>query len=306
MYSLDQLRRGLSTPSLFFREANRRYYRALSGRAWNAEGIDIFSEDWDNLIILDACRYDAFERANPFDGELESRISRGSNTVEFLRGNVQGRTLDDTVYVTANPQFYRNRDRLDAEFHSVLNIWAEDGWDEETGTVLPETVTKRAVEAAERYPNKRLFVHYVQPHYPFIGTDTSFDKGHLDDEAEEGYNVWSKIMEGDLSIEETEIWSMYLDNLRVALRSVESLVQGLSGLTVVSSDHGNMFGERCPPFPIREWGHPRGLYTDQLVKVPWLRLEGTERREIEAEEGTGGLQGIEETAEDRLRELGYV
>jgi hypothetical protein len=41
-------------------------------------------EDWDNLIILDACRYGAFERNNTIPGALEYRFSRGSMTGEFF------------------------------------------------------------------------------------------------------------------------------------------------------------------------------------------------------------------------------
>ncbi len=50
----------------------------------------IFSEPWDNLIILDACRYDVFEevfKKRNMKGKLEYRISRGSWTVEFLLEN---------------------------------------------------------------------------------------------------------------------------------------------------------------------------------------------------------------------------
>jgi hypothetical protein len=37
-------------------------------------------EDWDTLLILDACRYDLFAEEVPFGGRLESRISLGSSS----------------------------------------------------------------------------------------------------------------------------------------------------------------------------------------------------------------------------------
>jgi len=39
-----------------------------------------------------------------------------------------------------------------------------------------------------------------------------------------------------------------------------------------------MFGERASPIPIQEWGHPEGIWTDKLVKVPWLEVPYKERR----------------------------
>lgn len=60
-------------------------------------------EDWDNLVLLDACRYDQFERLNTISGVLENRISQGSSTFEFLTENIAGKKSHDTVYVTSNP-----------------------------------------------------------------------------------------------------------------------------------------------------------------------------------------------------------
>jgi len=69
----------------------------------NPSGTDVMSEDWDNLILLDACRYDAFSKVNTLKGNLEERVSKGSTSKEFIKSNFVGRELHDTVYITANP-----------------------------------------------------------------------------------------------------------------------------------------------------------------------------------------------------------
>jgi hypothetical protein len=125
MYSLSQLKRGLSTPALFLREVNRLYHRRLNGRDYNTDGVDIFAEDWDVLAILDACRYDLFAERVDLPGQLEARESRGSSTVEFLRGNVDGRDLLDTVYVTANPKLAEHAEEIEAQFHAVVDVWRD-------------------------------------------------------------------------------------------------------------------------------------------------------------------------------------
>ena len=307
MYSFTQLKRSLETPALFGRELNRLYHRRLNARRYNTRGTDIFAEDWDTLIILDACRYDMFERISDLPGRLETRTSRGSSTPEFLRANFDDRELLDTVYVTANPQLYRKRDQIETTLHAVIDVWNEEGWNEQYGTVLPETVAEAAIDAAETYPNKRHVVHFMQPHYPFLSDETEFDKGHLENEDAEEGNAWTQLIEGTVEVDVELLWELYDDNLRRALPSVERLLTELSGRTVVTADHGNMIGERARPVPIRPGGHPRGLYTEQLVKVPWLVCDGEARRQITAETPTRAHDDVDENVvTERLRNLGYA
>ncbi|ODR80575.1 hypothetical protein BG842_03890 [Haladaptatus sp. W1] len=307
MYSPSQLRRGLRSPNLFLREANRQYHRRLNKREYNTDGIDVIDEDWDNLLILDACRYDMFKDNSTLPGRLESRYSRGSTTVEFLRANFSEREMKDTVYVTANPQLYRNYDDINPHFHAVENVWLEAGWDDEFQTVLPETTTEAALRAAEEYPNKRLIVHYIQPHYPFITDSTSFDKGYLDNPDSDTRDFWGRKMESELDVSRGSIWHAYTGNLLRSLPHVEQLMDALTGRTVVTADHGNMVGERAFPFPIREWGHPRGMYTEELVKVPWLVHENGPRKDITTEGSDEEMEAVDDAVvSDRLEQLGYM
>ena len=290
---------------------NRLYHTRLGRQSYNTSGLDVLEQPWDNLVILDACRYDLFRtvygEAERLPGELAPVESKGANTVEFLKANFAGRTLHDTVYVTANPQLYRYRNAIDVEFHSEQHIWREEGWDNEAGTVRPETVTEYALNAAVEFRDKRLIVHYMQPHYPFLHSDTEFDKDHLQSSDLADPNFWEQIMSGDLQVSRQQIWELYEDNLRALREHLEVLLKELAGRTVVTSDHGNMVGERARPIPVREWGHPRGIYTPELVMVPWLVHRTGTRREIVAEpprERSGGV--AEHIVVDRLRDLGYV
>lgn len=310
MYSLSQIRTGLAHPAFVARELNRLYYRVCGDGRYNTDGVDIFAEDWDNLLVLDACRYDLFRDRNTIEGDLQRRISRGSSTFDFLRGNFAGKRFPDTVYVTANPVPYHYRNEIDAEFHDVVHIWREDGWHKELGTVLPETTTEYARRAADRYPNKRLLVHYIQPHYPFLDADLEFDKGHLEDPDTDDPdpNFWRRRLLGDLDVSTETMWHAYADNLDAVLPHVADLLADLGGRSIVTSDHGNVFGERSFPIPIREWGHPTGVYIPDLVTVPWLVVEGDgERREITAAEATRDLSDVDAgVVSDRLESLGYI
>jgi len=208
-----------------------------------------------------------FETNHALPGTLESRLSRGSSTVEFLRGNFHSRDLLDTVYVTANPKLHEHRDDIDTRLHAVRDVW-RDGWDETHNTVLPEQTTAAAVDAAAAFPTKRSVVHYIQPHYPFLAGGNPFDSEQAFLRPDEP-GSWHQVMTGELSVSRERVWDAYVATLDRALTAVEDLLSEIKGKTVVTADHGNMVGERARPVPVREWGHPTGVYTSELVRVPW-------------------------------------
>lgn len=310
MYSLAQIRRGLrrslDDPSVLARECNRVYHRRLYRREFNTDGLDVMAADWDTLIVLDACRYDTFEAECDLPGRLERRESRGSHTVEFLAGNFADRDLEDTVYVTASPQLRRWWDRIDTKLHDVIDVWREDGWNDEHHTVLPETMMAYALDAHDRYPNKRLVVHFLQPHYPFIDAPRELNPRRFGD-TDDRPDIWGLLRRGDADVDPESVRRAYRDNLNRALPAVRELMDELDGRTVVTSDHGNMFGERAAPLPIREWGHPPGIYTDPLVSVPWHVHESGARRRITRGESADEEGPVDEDVlTDRLEQLGYV
>jgi hypothetical protein len=282
---------------------NRAYFTRLGVRKYNPDGINIFQADWDSLVLMDACRYDALERyAQELPGRLNSRISRGSMTIEFLEANLTDRDLLDTVYVTATPQFSHFRDKLRTRFHAIINIWADDEnlWTAPDGrkAVLPKTVTEFAIKANERYPGKRLLIHYTQPHLPFINP--------ANDTLADPKNIYRMKYSGKLDVHMNEIRRAYFRNLRRAIPHVADLMNTLEGKTVVSADHGELLGERGFPIPVRMWGHPHGVYLNELVRVPWLVYENG-RREITSEPlMENQIEPAEEVVEDHLENLGYI
>lgn len=294
---IDSLKSGLRNPELFAMEGLRITHRLLGNSR-----CQVASEDWDNLIILDGCRLDLFKETCDFDGELQTRISAGSCTPEWLGENFD-EEYPDTVYVSANPQTQIHG--VEDCFHESIRIW-NDCWDEELSTAVPSKVADRAAEIASEFPHKRILVHFVQPHYPFIGEQgqTIHHRG-FDEDARRGkpvhetdeQTVWDRLEAGD--VDKETVWSAYKENLELTLPHVERLADGLKGKTVVSSDHGNGLGE---------WGiygHPCGHYHPTLVDVPWFIPPFDERKQMQ----DGELQDPEETdelAKERLEDLGYV
>lgn len=310
MYSLEQLQRGIQNPRQGLRELNKLYWTRGNLRDFNPEGVDIFEEDWDNLIILDGCRYDALKEQLPaydINGDLQQRTSRGSATWEFLRGNFHGKRLDDVVYVTASTILYQGsvfREDLDVELHDVIDVWTSGIEYGEDGTP-PENVAREARAANEDYPNKRLVIHFVQPHAPYLG-----DLGR-EQFPDFSPNPLSERFLGRIDTPEATLRAIYRENLGLVLDEVEELVPELPGKTVVTADHGMLLGEREKPVPIKSFGHPGSLYVEEMVTVPWLVIKGERRKRIVP--GSAGDEyakkrsdDLDEKARDHLEQMGYL
>jgi len=298
MYSFSDLQTALENPKWFARELNRLYAHRLNLRDHNPEGIDIFEADWDNLIILDACRYDEFERACKFNGELSKVQSRGATSSEFIRGNFTGRQLYDVVYVSANAYYPYLRDEIDAEIHAFIGLHTDEKRDAGGGlTTHPETVTEHALTAHDSYPNKRLAIHYFQPHQPYIG---SYGRNRF----EPARGLPHLVNQTNPTNE--ELLRAYRENLEIVLKEVKVLLDELPGKSVVTADHGEMFGERMWPIPVTDYGHHDGAHIDELLDVPWFVSQNGSRKDITAEppENMDDEVDTEELA-TQLRALGY-
>jgi hypothetical protein len=251
-----------------------RYYPGYPGYG---DAVHVMEEDWDTLIVLDACRADYFETVADLEDydAYESRISLGSHSSEWTRRNFQGEEFGDTVYVSANP--HTSLEAGDA-FHHIVELWEED-FDEDAGVVLPEVVRDATIDAHEAFPDKRLIAHFMQPHGPFVGSDI-----------EEPYE------------DEAEYWRAYQQNLDHVLTFAEDLIEEIPGRTAITADHGQAYTKGWKDL-VGIGGHKPRLRFPSLVEVPWAVVEAGDRREVRA----GDVSTAEgEQVRDRLEKLGYL
>lgn len=282
--------------STVYKESGRLVGKALNFYHRHIRGIErvsVLEGDWDILVILDACRADTFSEVNTMDGELSQIHSVGSKTGEFLVETFGDQEFSDTVYISANP----NLTVCKATFHKRVRLW-EDEWDDELGVVPPEAVTRRAIEEATESPHKRLIVHYMQPHIPFIGPEgRSLLSSDVVEQTNHGVKFWRQMRtSSQLSL---DIKRCYRENLRISLPHVQRLIDAVDGKTVVTSDHGNEFGW----FGI--YGHPGGVYTPGTIVVPWFEPPYSERRSIVEGTATDGPEAQDSQIHERLAALGY-
>ena len=288
--------------------ANNMYFRLKYNK-----GEKIGNKNWDNLVILDACRYDYFAEAISDDlipGELSKYISRGSHSREFMEENFYNEQLHDTIYITTNP--FAERIPEDVFYKIDLLI---DEWDETIGTVPPEVVVKSAIKAHDEHPNKRLIIHFMQPHAPFIGPTAKRIRKEFDTK---GYDInlerdvddrrtgvsWKSLVKNNKIAEET-FRTAYKETLDITLQEIAKLLPELNGKSVITADHGEMLFERVTPITRPEPHHPYNVYTKQLCFVPWHEVPYDSRREVKAETPLKEVDIEQDKIDKRLQSLGY-
>ncbi|MGQ3413126.1 hypothetical protein [Natrinema versiforme] len=285
------------------------------------EDQHFLESEWDYCLVLDACRYDVFSEVYDeyLDGTLEKRWSVGSSTPEWAYRTFTGD--HDIAYFSGNP-FINDLGiplnelkwgaSCDYEWSAtehisdVFDVW-KTGWDDDLGTVPPESIAEafrnntEAVEQADR-----TVLHYMQPHAPYLSRGKGqklkqIQKGiRKQEEAEKaetdgggalsslGDTIRPKVedkLEGSELAQKAGLWleldpadlvkngtreaalELYEENLRIALESVSELVDELDGRVVVTADHGEAFGEEGV------WEHHIETHIPPLMEVPWLEVE---------------------------------
>lgn len=248
----------------------------------------VVDESWDVLVILDACRYDVLNAENPWSADCHCAVSQESNTgpwFEYNFLNIPKQQAGDIVYVTANPRV--SSANIPTDWFEDLEEVHEYAWDADIGTVHPDDLTDAALRMHDRYPDKRLVAHYIQPHGPLAGSS---------DPSLSTYS-YERLQKGEVSKE--YVMEMYSQSLHYALQAVDRLVEHVDGRVVVTADHGESLGEGGL------YGHPPHSKSKYLLQVPWIELEGrgtpipesllerrTERKTVDRDQ--------------RLRDLGYM
>ncbi|MHA2407953.1 MAG: hypothetical protein ACXACA_06250 [Candidatus Ranarchaeia archaeon] len=282
--------------------------------------INIMDEQWNYLIVLDACRYDYF--SNLFDGffqgKLEKAYSPASCTLEWCIKSYP-KYYEDVVYVSANP-YINSKARVRGfkasdHFFRVIDVW-EWGWNEQLGTVHPQKINEITMNLKDKYPEKRLIIHYLQPHAPYMSYDlgNGFPKPHAKGPILTGIQdkkpnrirkllrpinyLVQKYSSLESLFGNRPSWTIkeflnipasgpmevvlrkvgieglrqaYEDNLKMVLSYVTRLVETLSGVIIVTADHGELLGEK------RSYSHGCGNKNLLLKEVPWLVIEKEEK-----------------------------
>jgi hypothetical protein len=277
-------------------------HRAVSGvlgKTGFFQDPPVFEDDWDILIVLDACRHDVIcEMASEYEylpKEIPYRYSVGSASDTWMERTFTSKyrnELLETAYITGNPN---TESSLQHENLLLLDeVWKTE-FDNELGTTPARPITDRAISTHRSLNPERMILHYMQPHFPSIPDPLGFGirKGATDPDKHTW--IWEDGKPSGISL--TQIWKSYRENLRYVLDELTLLLKNVdSDRVIITADHGNAYGEWGL------WGHPHYVIP-VLRKVPWIKTSATDKQTKEPE--VESTQKESQTVEDQLRALGY-
>jgi len=253
--------------------------------------------DWDVLVVLDACRYDALSRVTHWP--VESCRSPGTATGQWLRACERSGVLEDSYVATGNVN-YANWDVGAAE---IEHVW-RDHWSDHLGNVLPEPV----LDAADDFladGSRPVVAHILPPHAPYVAKvgnswipafpDTDVWRRNPDRDDEDKLSPQVAMASGQVDMDRA------IDGYRASVEATwNTVVDYVSEwvaddiTVIVTADHGETFGR------LRDWGmygHPNKVHVGPLTKVPWIVFESA--APIDENESATGVQ-------EKLEALGYV
>jgi len=275
------------------------FSRRLLPQPVGLEETNYFEEEWDLLIILDACRVDALKIVQDEYSFLESITSinsLGSSSEEWMEATFIDEfrnDIDEAAYITGNPH---SKFAIDTQPGLIEEVW-QYGWDQDNATIPPNPITDKTIELGRTTDFDRYIVHYMQPHFPTLGPE-EFDDGMNPSETggARQSTVWEKLRAGTVS--KDQAWNAYIDNLRTVLDSVATLLENFDAeKVVISADHGNAFGE------FGMYGHDGYIPLQAVRTVPWC--ETTARDKHTRDVVVSEMQS-DSTVEERLSDLGYL
>lgn len=260
-------------------------------------GVLIFEQDWDLMIVLDACRFDVMAEVADNLNWLpapECKRSVGTGSREWMEGNFgeeQTTEMKKTAYITANP--WSENKCKEEDFRLLEEVW-RFGHDTDLDVTPPRTVTDKTIQVGREYDIERCLVHYMQPHAPFI---PQIEKNKQIMAQCDGFenSIWRAVLRGRVDAE--WVWEAYKQNLRLVLEDVKLLIDNFDAeSTIVTADHGNAIGE---------WGlfGHSGPAIAPVVNIPWIKTSATDNNTHKPD-----FPDKEPTRnrEEQLEKLGYL
>jgi len=259
----------------------------------------IHSTDWDVLLVLDACRYDFFERYYEeilTEGGLQKTTSSTTFTFGWIMDNfgegfdatfICTEPIKDSIHDVSNKIKHGNTIDVTKYFRWVLDVYS-------TGWVKPGLIYPEAVNQALRHhldnSGHRVIVKYIQIHDPYIYW---LKKGFVGN----GYKQlikgnWRKLLYEVISDETywtvckkfgvppenwlNDLWLKhgnggivkgYCEDLLMMMRYCKGIIDDYPDRNIViTSDHGERLGE------YGRYSHG-GKRTTVIKEVPWFEVK---------------------------------
>jgi len=336
--SLEKLKEGLQNPVKSMKYMKSRTAPFLSGIEATVSsrfpvGDNVLDKEWDLLIVLDTCRFDALKEAKQSgdfmsldSSKIKPYYSVGGSTLEWT-----AQTFRESHYESANEIDYIAGNVLVEEVFDGRRTpesiddaaWSPTKWNTLSKSTLnkfvsvgslrevtgpsrghkdrphpsAQLVTDLTIEHGRQHSPERLIVHYIQPHYPYYTAVESGKREELDDWEVFPFN---NLRFGEIS--KATVWDRYMTELNSALKAIDILLRNYDAERVaITADHGEAFGERHLGVP--GYKHRVGMLHPKVRRVPWATTSATDTGERTP---NVNVKSSNQSRKEMLKSLGYL
>lgn len=292
-------------------------------------GTNVYSRDWDVLILLDTCRVDALKQVAPeydFLTGVDSIRSVGGSSPEWIAKTFTEENtaeINNTAYLSANA--FSNQILVDSHhgnlswknsnlsykllsriptvdasslgrfeyLYSYEPVGEQGPLGHKEGGTPPRYVTDRAITVNREFDFDRMILHYLQPHPPYSANAVQTGRD-LEEHEKDWWGYLGRTGDRDT------IWESYIAELKYVLDDVELLLKNIDAETVaISSDHGEAFGEYW------EYGHYVGSMNPKVRNVPWVETSAEDSGMYSPSIEPPPREDNDSSVDSRLEALGY-
>jgi len=226
---------------------------------------NVMEEDWNIMILVDACRYDIFSKAisnSTLKGELHRVKSLCRNTPEWYE-RYFSHIQPDKILVTSSPMPYKFGKEY-RNFFRDYPSWKYEDW------LLPKSAFRDFKKAFISYPNKRFIVHIIPPHLPYFGINgIKFQHNVLKiDKSDGDPSIYNAVNKYGQENGWNDIIKYYEENVNYAIMAIEQSIDIFKGKVCITSDHGELIGEN------NFYGH--NVDDTLKIDVPYFVLGGND------------------------------
>jgi len=304
-------------------------------------GTNVFTRDWDLLVLIDTGRPDAVRKLlSKYDWltDVQSVRSVGSSSPEWYLNTFSedyADEIEETALISANIYAHRVLDQWTASTGAADDflkkgcpVWKQvpsdslAHFEQITGMIdqyetlhsessaTPHVATDRAISVAREHDPERLIIHYTLPHVPFIAGALDWFPDQLSTE---------ELMDGpeetrSLRAEETgyqryvygdlsrqDAYRNYLGNLQLVFDYIDVLRKNVGAQSAVISAD---HGEALGEWGL--WDHQHGYPFGPMRIVPWAPFEATDKGTYEPQYNPPGRMPNEQDRRAFLEDMGYL
>lgn len=210
----------------------------------------IEKNDWSDIIIFDAGRYDIFKEL--YSQHIKGRLRKVWNgdvgtTHEWMKRTFKKEYRDVSYYVSA-PQIGLVVEKLEYRYPTwfgFINGHRLIKFDERKPYRVPFLVNERVKKDKMR---KRSIIHYMAPHSPYLNQNNEL------------VNITG------VSLQELRL--SYIRKYKVAFIAATDIIPYLGDRIIITSDHGECLGDCDYRF------HSNSVLHDHIIEVPWFEVSG--------------------------------